>query len=67
MEKNLLICGDNLKALDDLIKEGVKVDLIYLDPPSLATGIMRLFGGMRRKSEASRTDGKMESMFISNG
>jgi DNA modification methylase len=32
MEKNLLICGDNLKALDDLIKEGVKVDLIYLDP-----------------------------------
>ena len=31
--KNLLICGDNLKALDDLIKEGVKVDLIYLDPP----------------------------------
>lgn len=33
MEKNLLICGDNLKALDDLIKEGVKVDLIYLDPP----------------------------------
>ena len=33
MEKNLLICGDNLKALDDLIKEGIKVDLIYLDPP----------------------------------
>lgn len=30
---NTLICGDNLKALDDLIKEGVKVDLIYLDPP----------------------------------
>jgi len=22
MEKNLLICGDNLKALNDLIKEG---------------------------------------------
>lgn len=33
MEKNRLICGDNLKALDDLIKEGIKVDLIYLDPP----------------------------------
>ena len=33
MEKNLLICGDNLKALDDLIKEGTKADLIYLDPP----------------------------------
>ena len=32
-EKNLLICGDNLRALDDLIKEGLKVDLIYLDPP----------------------------------
>ena len=31
--KNLLICGDNLKALDDLIKQGIKVDLIYLDPP----------------------------------
>ena len=30
---NKLICGDNLKALDDLIKEGIKVDLIYLDPP----------------------------------
>jgi DNA modification methylase len=30
---NRLICGDNLKALDDLIKEGIKVDLIYLDPP----------------------------------
>jgi DNA modification methylase len=33
LEKNLLICGDNLRALDDLIKEGIKVDLIYLDPP----------------------------------
>lgn len=31
--KNLLICGDNLKALDDLIKQDIKVDLIYLDPP----------------------------------
>lgn len=31
--KNLLICGDNLKVLDDLIKQGIKVDLIYLDPP----------------------------------
>jgi len=31
--KNLLICGDNLKALDDLKKQGIKVDLIYLDPP----------------------------------
>jgi len=28
-----LICGDNLFALDDLIKEGIRVDLIYLDPP----------------------------------
>jgi DNA modification methylase len=33
MEKNLLICGDNLIALDDLIEEGIKVDLIYLGPP----------------------------------
>jgi len=33
LTKNLLICGDNLKALDDLIKQGIKVDLIYLDPP----------------------------------
>jgi len=32
-KRNLLICGDNLKALDDLIKQGVKADLIYLDPP----------------------------------
>jgi DNA modification methylase len=30
---NRLICGDNLNALDDLIKEDIKVDLIYLDPP----------------------------------
>ncbi|MBT9165025.1 MAG: DNA adenine methyltransferase YhdJ [candidate division WS2 bacterium] len=28
-----MICGDNLKALDDLQKQGVKADLIYLDPP----------------------------------
>lgn len=33
MKKNLLLCGDNLKALDDLKKQGIKVDLIYLDPP----------------------------------
>jgi DNA modification methylase len=33
LEKNLLICGDNLNALDDLIKKEIKVDLIYLDPP----------------------------------
>ncbi len=33
LAKNLLICGDNLNALDDLIKKGIKVDLIYLDPP----------------------------------
>jgi len=33
LKTNLLICGDNLKALDDLIKQGIKVDLIYLDPP----------------------------------
>ncbi len=31
--KNLLICGDNLSALDDLVKKNIKVDLIYLDPP----------------------------------
>jgi len=33
LSKNLLICDDNLKALNDLIKQGIKVDLIYLDPP----------------------------------
>ena len=33
LEKSLLICGDNLNALDDLIKKGIGVDLIYLDPP----------------------------------
>lgn len=33
LEKNLLICGDNLNALDDLIKKGIQADLIYLDPP----------------------------------
>lgn len=33
LEKNLLICGDNLNALDDLIKRGIRADLIYLDPP----------------------------------
>jgi len=27
LEKNLLICGDNPRALDDLIKDGIKVDL----------------------------------------
>jgi len=31
--KNLLICGDNLTVLDDLKKQDVKIDLIYLDPP----------------------------------
>ena len=31
--RNLLICGDNLKVLDDLIKQGIRIDLIYLDPP----------------------------------
>jgi len=31
--KNLLICGDNLTILDDLKKQRIKVDLIYLDPP----------------------------------
>jgi DNA modification methylase len=30
---NRLICADNLRAMDDLIKEDIKVDLIYLDPP----------------------------------
>jgi DNA modification methylase len=33
LTKNLLICGDNLSALDDLIKKGIRADLIYLDPP----------------------------------
>lgn len=33
LTKNLLICGDNLKALDDLNKQGIKAGLIYLDPP----------------------------------
>ncbi len=33
LTKNLLICADNLKALDDLVKKGIMVDLIYLDPP----------------------------------
>ena len=33
MDKNLLICDDNLNALEDLIRKEVKVDLIYLDPP----------------------------------
>lgn len=33
LTKNLLICGDNLKALDDLKKQGIRADLIYLDPP----------------------------------
>jgi len=31
--RNLLICGDNLTALDELIKKSIKVDLVYLDPP----------------------------------
>lgn len=33
LSKSLLICGDNLKALDDMKKQGIKADLIYLDPP----------------------------------
>jgi DNA modification methylase len=33
IEKNLLICGDNINALDDMIKKGIRADLIYLDPP----------------------------------
>jgi 23S rRNA G2069 N7-methylase RlmK/C1962 C5-methylase RlmI len=35
LAKNLLICGDNLRALDDLKKRGIAVDLIYLDPSSV--------------------------------
>jgi len=26
LTKNLLICGDNLKAIEDLIKQGIKAD-----------------------------------------
>ena len=33
LTKSLLLCGDNLKALDDLKKQGIEADLIYLDPP----------------------------------
>jgi len=33
LKRNRLICGDNLKALEDLKKQGNEVDLIYLDPP----------------------------------
>jgi len=33
LSKNRLICGDNLNALNDLKKQGIQVDLIYLDPP----------------------------------
>ena len=33
LTKNLLICGDNLTILDDLKKQGIQADLIYLDPP----------------------------------
>jgi len=33
LKRNLLICGDNLNALDDLKKQEIKADLIYLDPP----------------------------------
>ena len=39
--KNFLICGDNLKALDNLKKQDIQVDLIYLDPPFSAIGIMK--------------------------
>jgi hypothetical protein len=28
VDKNLLICGDNLSALDDLVKKGIKVLLV---------------------------------------
>lgn len=33
MEGNTLYCGDNLRVLDDLKTQDIKVDLIYLDPP----------------------------------
>ena len=33
LSKSLLICGDNLNAFDDMKKQGIKADLIYLDPP----------------------------------
>jgi hypothetical protein len=29
MDKNLLICGDNLNALDDLIKEELKLTTAF--------------------------------------
>jgi 16S rRNA G966 N2-methylase RsmD len=31
--KSILICADNLTALDDLVKRGIRADLIHLDPP----------------------------------
>ncbi len=29
--KNLLICTDDLAALEDMVKQGINADLIYLD------------------------------------
>ncbi len=37
LSKSLLICGDNLNALNDMKKQGIKADLIYLDPPFFRT------------------------------
>ena len=60
MDKNLLICGDNLSALDDLVKKGIKVDLIYLDLLFPAIDVTKLFGEMRRKYEALRTAERLD-------
>jgi 23S rRNA G2069 N7-methylase RlmK/C1962 C5-methylase RlmI len=47
MDKNFLICGDNLTALDDLAKKGINVDLIFLDPPFFSNKHYEAIGEIR--------------------
>jgi len=47
MDKNTLICGDNLSALDDLVKKEIGVDLICLYPHFLVNDITKRFGKTR--------------------
>ena len=53
--ENRLYCGDCKDVINDMIKEGVKVDLIYLDPPFNSSRVYNMVfnnGGSRAQQKA---------------
>lgn len=56
MDKNILIKGDNIEALEWLLKEkkGGKVDLIYIDPPFATNGNFTITDGRASTISNSR-------------